>query len=113
MDIRDQVKAKLSVQPLSDLEAARKFLHIYGAESGSFEEVKAKVKSDIALYPKNILEGLKGIERIIANPPSQAGTLAYLVAIEANWPLDDPTDEGAMIWLKEMVQIIRDVTTTS
>jgi hypothetical protein len=98
----------MNTNPKPPLEAARKFLRAYIAESGSLDEVRSEIRQMLNLNPRNILAGLNALESLLADPPAEKGTLSYLVAVDANWPLDDPSDAGAMIWMRELVATIRD-----
>ena len=108
MDIPDKIRAASDEQSASSLDAARKFLHIYYADTVSVEETRRHLVSTAAMNPRTILEGLAGIEALLAQPPAP-GTLSRLVAIDANENIDDPSDEGARIWLQEAAQLARDV----
>jgi len=98
----------INTNPKPPLEAARKFLRAYIAESGSLDEVRSEIRQMLNLNPRNILAALNALESLLADPPAEKGTLSYLVAVDANWPLDDPSDAGAMIWMRELVATIRD-----
>ena len=90
------------------LEAARNFLRVYCAESGSLDEVRSEIQQMIQLNPRNVLTGLNALESLLTDPTVELGTFSRLVAIDANWPLDDPSDVGAMKWLRELVTTTRD-----
>ena len=92
--------------PRPPLEAARKFLRSYSYDLDSFDEVRSEMEQMI--NTRTILSGLTGLERLLAHPPSEKGILSQLVVIDANWPLNDPSDEGAMEWMRQMVALIRD-----
>ena len=98
----------MNLSPKPSLEAAIKFLRVYCAESGSLEEVRNEVHQMLNLNPSNILIGLQALESLLANPPAEEGTLSYLVVVVANWPLDDPSDAGAMSWMRKLVATIRE-----
>jgi hypothetical protein len=55
------------------------------------------------------LEDLAGIEALLASSSNEPGVLADLVAWDANWVLDDPSDEGAKRFLREVAEMIREV----
>jgi hypothetical protein len=98
----------MSPSPKPPLEAARKFLRAFCAESGSLDEVRSEIQQMLNLNPRTILADLNALESLLAHPPAEEGTLSYLVAVDANWPLDDPSDAGAMSWMRELVATIRD-----
>jgi hypothetical protein len=51
---------------------------------------------------------LTDIESVLADPPSD-GTLARLVGWDGNWVLDDPSDAGAALFLRELASLLRAV----
>jgi len=108
MDFRDQFYANLT-NPLPALEAARKFFHIYVADADSLDEIRTDLERMAMQNPRSIRDGLKAIEALIADPPAEEGTLKWLVAMDANWALDDSSDIGAINWMREMVSMIRAV----
>lgn len=81
---------------------------MYCYDLDSFDEVRTDLDRMIKLNPRTILAGLAGLESLLANPPAENEILSHLVAIDANWPLNDPSDEGAMEWMRQMVALIRD-----
>jgi hypothetical protein len=96
----------LQADPKPPLDAARKFLRKYCYDLDTFDEVRSEMERMI--NPRTILSGLAGLESLLAHPPAEEGVLSRLVAVEANWPLNDPSDEGAMEWMRQMVALIRD-----
>jgi hypothetical protein len=40
--------------------------------------------------------------------PLPEGTVSRLVAVNANWVLDDPSDQGARAWLEELAKMLRE-----
>jgi hypothetical protein len=51
---------------------------------------------------------LRAIEAVVADPPRD-GTISYMVAVDANHQLDDPSDEGALEYLREITKLLREV----
>jgi hypothetical protein len=62
----------------------------------------------LAVNPRTVLAGLAGIEGLLVNPPSEDRTLLSLVAYDANWVLNDRSDEGAKVWLQGIAQLLRE-----
>jgi hypothetical protein len=91
------------------LEATAKFLRIYCVDAADMEEIREHLTRMAAINQRTILQGIAGIEALLENPPSEEGTLANLVAWEANWVLEQPDDEGAKDWLRTILQLAKDV----
>jgi hypothetical protein len=51
---------------------------------------------------------LRAIEVLIADPPLD-GTLAHMVAFDANTQLDDSSDQGALEYLSGIAEMLREV----
>lgn len=111
MDIEEFRKvydAYHNAPPSPPLEVASKFLRAYFADN-SFEEARARLARHISRNTNAVVRELEAIERLLAEPPAEAGTLAHLVAWEANWVLDDSSDSGAAAWLREVAEMIREL----
>lgn len=72
------------------------------------DEVRRDFVQSASFGPRRLLEALAGIEALLAHSPDD-GTLSQLVAWDANWVLDDPSDQGAKVWLSQLVELIREV----
>ncbi|AXB43214.1 hypothetical protein [Amycolatopsis albispora] len=94
--------------PLSPLEGTRKFLRDRVDDAGGLEEVRADVARTAASDPRPIREAVEAIEALIAEP-SPDGTLSWIVAIDGNTRLDDASDSGAIEYLHELAQMLREV----
>ena len=103
--VQAMLQAKLNAPPAPPLEAAQKFFRSYFSDE-SWEEAKKGLTSQTADNPRT---GLAGVEGLLANPPAKQGILFDLVAWDANWVLEDPSDEGATVWLREVAEMVRGV----
>lgn len=108
-DTRKILEARLNLPPKSSLEATRSFLQTYFGDALSLEEVRASLERITSVNHRAALESLCGIESLILNPPLEKGVLAEMIAWDANWVLDDPTDQGAKVFLREVAKMIREV----
>lgn len=106
--LRERLRARLHAPSDPPIEATRKFLQSYCSDAGTLEEVRRSVADMLAINTRTVEEGLAGIEALLADPPAEAGTLLSLVAYDANWRLEDHTDEGAKRWLEEMARLLRE-----
>lgn len=101
--------AKLHAPPDPPLEATRNFVHHFFSDD-SWEEAREDIARRSVEYPRTVLAGLAGIEGLLANPPAEQAVLYNLVMWDANKGLDDdPTDEGAAAWLREVAEMVREV----
>ncbi len=103
-----RLKAMRDAPPAAPLEVATKFFNTYFADE-SWEEARVWLSKRVIEYPRSVLEGLAGIELLLADPSVEQGTLSDLVAWQANWVLDDPSDEGAKVWLREVAEMVREL----
>lgn len=112
MPLRDELAARMHASTQNPFEAAAKFLRIFFSDADGLDEARAHLARMAGINQRSLTQGLAGIESLLAAPPPD-GRLSYLVAVEANWPLEDPSDEGAKLWLREIAQLIRDVLGSS
>jgi len=105
---RKKINARLNAPPSAPIEASRKFLQSYCSDAESLQEIRNHVARMLAVNPRTVLAGLAGIEGLLVNPPSEDRTLLSLVAYDANWVLNDRSDEGAKVWLQGIAQLLRE-----
>ena len=103
-----RLRARLHAPTRPPLEVAREFLQSYCDDYDSIDEVREDVAQDVAYNPLPLRAALRAIEAVIADPPRD-GTLSYMVAVDANNRLDDPSDAGALEYLREIAGLLRDV----
>lgn len=106
--IREKLKKMLNAPPDPPLKACREFLQIYCSDADSIESIRRAVVRMIKLNPRTVLAGLAGIEGVLAHTPAEKGILASIVSYDAGWVLDDPSDEGAKMWLRDLAQLLRE-----
>lgn len=107
-EIRARLRARLYAPAPPPLEATREFLQSYCDDTDGIDEVRDAAARSAAHNPLPLQAALRGIEAVIADPPWD-GTLSYMVAVDANRGLDDPTDAGALEYLRQMAGVLRDV----
>jgi|GEM_PF-3061056 len=107
-DMREIFKAILNAPPKPPLEEAIHFLSGYWGDEGMLDAIHAEMEETIAFNPRSVVRGLQAIETLLLDPPAD-GTLLDMVLWDANHPLDDPSEESAKIWLREMAEFVRDV----
>ncbi|MGC7101022.1 hypothetical protein ACPZ19_40640 [Amycolatopsis lurida] len=94
--------------PLPPLEGTRKFLRGYVDDADGLEDVRAEAARTAAFDSRPIREALEAIEALIADPPHD-GTLSWIVAFDGNTGLDDASDSGAIEYLYQLAQVLREV----
>ncbi len=70
--------------------------------------MRDEVARAAAHNPERVRAALDAIEAVIADPPRD-GTLSFMVAVDANRQLPDPSDEGALAYLYRIACMLRDV----
>lgn len=105
MDEVTRQKLRDGLRLPAGMEAAREFLQTYVFDA-DMNQLRAIVEHMRSANPVTIVAGLEGLEEVLAEkqPP---GVLAELVARDANRSLDDPSDEGARVWLTQLVDRVR------
>ncbi|MBV9602568.1 MAG: hypothetical protein JOZ87_37705 [Chloroflexi bacterium] len=82
----------------------------YVADAGDFDDIRQEAARMARIDTRTVEQGLAGIEGLLADPPHPPGTLAQLVARDANWKLPDRTsDVAAAEFLGELADLLRDV----
>ena len=99
--------AELDARPA--LETVRDFLGANVADAESFDEIRADQRQLARVSTRAIRRDLAALEAVLAAPPSSPGALARLVGWDGNWVLDDPSDAGALQFLGELAQLLREV----
>jgi hypothetical protein len=107
-DFVDLYKEQIEKYPPPMMETVRKLFITLNA-SDSIQDAMDHIRRISDVNPLSAMEKLNALERLLADPPKEEGALAHMVAWEANWVLDDPSDEGAMKWLREVAEAIREV----
>jgi hypothetical protein len=90
------------------LETVATFLRAYCSGADGLEAVRGDLARTAATHPWSVRRFLDALDALLA-VPSPEGTLAQLVALEANWVLDDPGDAGARAWLEALAALSREV----
>lgn len=88
------------------IDAVREFLQTYVFDA-DMNQLRASIEYMCSVNPITIIDGLEGLEDVLAEK-QPAGVLAELVARDANRSLDDPSDEGARIWLAQLAGRVRE-----
>lgn len=92
----------------SSIETVRSLLRGQVADASSLEEVQG----DFRLIAKSTVRGLRrdlaALEEVLSGP-TEPGELAKLVEWDANWVLDEPTDDAAVAFLGQLADLLREV----
>ncbi|MFJ8578379.1 hypothetical protein [Micromonospora sp. NPDC093277] len=91
------------------MEQVRAFLRGYLADAESLTELPTELTRLAEVNPDTVRRRLDALDALLADPPAD-GTLARLVAGDANWVLDDESsDAAAARWLTEVADVVRAV----
>src|SRR5690349_17687334 len=101
-----QIREMASEPPLNTV---REFLAAEFGDADGFAEARRFLEQLAQTNIRSHQQELWALEQVIANPPAEPGALSRLVAWDANWVLDDPSDAGALAFLGEVAQMLREV----
>lgn len=107
-DKLDFFRKKLNEPPNVSLKGIEDFLSAYFTDADSWDEAIRDIDQFSHNYPRTIIRDLQALEQFLATS-HEKGVLANLVAWEANWVLDDPSDKGAREWLEKVAATIREI----
>jgi hypothetical protein len=89
------------------LDTVRSLLSHF-SDADSFEEAEAELRSIAEYSTRGIARYLRGLEELL-NRKLEPGVPAYLVGWVGNWVLDDPSDAGALEFLRQVADMLRSV----
>ncbi|WP_250036066.1 hypothetical protein [Paractinoplanes maris] len=91
------------------LRKVRDFLQTYVMDAVDLDEMRADLSDTAGYSTRSLHQDLEALEWVLtAELPT--GTLLHLVEDDANFGLDeDPTDAGATVFLRRVVDILREV----
>jgi hypothetical protein len=104
--MRQNIEERLARPPL---ETVRKFLGGFFHDTDGFEEVRADLERLAQTNIRPHQEALFALETVIADPPAEPDALNHLVAWDANWVLDNPSDASSLEFLREVAHMLREV----
>ena len=90
------------------LDRVRNFLGGHFADAESFEEVEAELRSLASDTTRGIARDLRAFETVLSGP-LEPGLPLRVVAWDANWVLDEPSDENALVFLHKVADMLRTV----
>ncbi|HEX5204432.1 MAG TPA: hypothetical protein VFW27_31290 [Actinoplanes sp.] len=91
------------------LDTVREFLATEIADADGLAEARSSLTRLASVNIRSHQRDLWALEQVIADPPAQPGALTHLVAWDANWVLDDPSDESSLQFLRAVAQMLREV----
>ncbi len=95
-------EAKAPVKHVRDL------LHGFFSDADSLSEVRGDLASVATAPSRPLLRYLRALETLLADPSAQ-DQFARLVTWDANWALEDPSPAGAMRFLEEVADMLRQI----
>jgi hypothetical protein len=91
------------------LEKVRSLLNGHVADTDGWAEIRDELRMTARHSTRPLQQGAEAIDAVLTDDLPH-GTLLCLVAGDAGWPLDDdPTDDGAAAFLRELAALIRSV----
>src|SRR5689334_20123487 len=90
---RQNIEERFSRPPL---ETVSSFLGSSLNDAETLDEVRTDLAGLAETNIRQHQEDLRALEAVIADPPAEPNVLAHMVAWDANWVLDDPSDAGAL-----------------
>lgn len=105
---RTALEERASRPPLENVQS---FLQAMIADSGDLDEVAARLRRPARTHPWTVTRDADALDALIADFELEPGTLARLVAVDANRSLDEYTDEAAREWLREIAVVVRAAAT--
>jgi hypothetical protein len=90
------------------LETVRSFVGGYFSDAESFEEVEGELRSVAEYSTRSIVRNLRALEEVL-NRQLAPGVAARLVGWDGNWVLDDPSDAGALEFLRQVADMLRSI----
>jgi hypothetical protein len=94
--------------PVDPVEDTRAFLRAHLSDALTVDEAIEDVTRLAAQNNRTVVRALVAMEALLAAPPDDE-TIAGLVAWDANRAIDDPSEEGARVWLADLAARVRAV----
>jgi hypothetical protein len=112
-ELADRLRSHAAKQDAKPpLETLETFLATEFGDALSFEEVRTGLEQLAQVSILSHRRVLRALDAVIADPPMD-GTLAHLVGWEGNWVLDDPSDAGALQFLRDVADMLREIITAA
>lgn len=92
-ELNKKIRDRINAPPDPPLEAVRKFLSSYVSGRDSMTEIEADIIRMAQINTRTLRAGLKGLEKLVAQPTLEKGELYKLISIEAGWVLPEDNDE--------------------
>lgn len=93
---------------LPPLEHVKRLLRFRVGAMGSFDEIRAEMRKTAAHATRRLMQELTHLDALLAQP-QPPGLLTHLVAYEANWVLDNPSDQASAAFLRQIADLLREV----
>jgi hypothetical protein len=89
-------------------QVVRKFLRTFVQDADSMDEVREELVRSVESNSRPVTQASRALQSLLASPPRD-GSLATMVAVDANRSLDDPSDAGAIEWLTRLAHLTTEV----
>jgi hypothetical protein len=111
-ELEARLRAEAQAQAPPPLEKTRNFLRSYCADADGFDEIRDEAARAAAYNPRPLQDALQAIESVLADPPTN-GSIGHMVAVDGNRQLADPSDQGALAYLSQLADLLREVLASS
>ncbi len=103
--MRERAAREAAVPPV---KRVRDMLGGHFADADSLDEVEEDFRSTAAITLTGIKRDLAALEAVLADPGLH-DQLGRMVAWDANWVLEDPSDDGARRFLEMVADMLRTI----
>jgi hypothetical protein len=103
--MRERAAREAAVPPV---KRVRDMLGGHFADADSLDEVEEDFRSTAAITLTGIKRDLAALEAVLADPGLH-DQLGRMVAWDANWVLEDPSDDGARRFLERVADMLRTI----
>lgn len=108
-DVREQLRQHQQRRDDTPaLDVVRQFLQAHCADAEGFDEIRRDAVRMMGVNPRPLQRVSRALDALLVDPP-QGLSFAGLVSLDANWALDDPSEENSKDFLADIAAMIHDV----
>jgi len=90
------------------LDVVRQYLQAHCADAEGFEEIRRDAVRMNSINPRPVQRASRALDAVLADPPEDL-SFNWLVAQDANWALDDPSEENSKAFLADIAAMLHEV----
>lgn len=108
-DLPEPMRARLAREAAqSPTETVREFIQGFFSDAFDVDEVRRELQSIAESNTRAHRRYLTALDAVLADPPAD-DTLVRIIQFDAGWELDDPSNAGAIAFLREQADMLRAV----